>query len=78
MATERYTTARKITPGQNVRAGRGVLISCRAEGVLTLVMQDGSLLETYPFQGISLLDNIGVVSVDAATTTATATVSVVD
>ncbi|POR42563.1 hypothetical protein [Methylobacterium sp. V23] len=78
MPTEKYTTARKITPGQLVRSGRGVIMSCKVEGVVTLIMQDGSLLETYCFQGTSPLDDIGVVGVDGPSTTATVTVSVVD
>lgn len=77
MAAEPYKSARKITPGSplSVPYGRGVLVACRTEGVLTLVMQDGSLLETYVYQGTSQLDGFAVADVSAANTTAVCTVS---
>lgn len=77
MANAPYTTARKITPGALVDPGRGLIISCTGEGKIGLIMQDGSALEIYAYVGTSQLDGISVVSVNAAATTATATVSVV-
>lgn len=72
------TTARKITPGTPVDPGAGVIIACSVAGKLTLVMKDGSLLETYATLGTSELVGYAVKDINAAGTTATATVSVVN
>jgi hypothetical protein len=71
-----YRSSSPITPGTTVRAGDGVCIACSVAGFVRLLMQEGSYLDVYAQPGTAIIDNIAVIGVDAANTTATAKVAV--
>ena len=78
MADPFFFSARPITPGTPVLPGTGVVIACSVEGYVRLVMSDGTFLDTYCYPGTSELKGYAVKGVDAASTTATARVTVVN
>ena len=59
-------------------AGRRVFIACTAAGTVHLKLSGGSTLEVPVAVGPNLIDNVAVVDVVAANTTATAVVSVLN
>lgn len=75
-ANRPYSTPRLITPGTDIdRAGqRGVAINASVAGDVVLKMPGGNLTATVN-PGLSIIDNVEVIGVVIAGTTATATVS---
>lgn len=71
---ESYTSAQTIIPGQPVLPCKGILISCQAEGTVSLVMQNGTLLSLYVFPGTFQFDGISIKDVNAGGTSATVSV----
>ena len=73
----KYSSARVITPGKGgVRSGSGVGIACSADGIVMLVMVDGSLYPVRAKDGHAQIDDIEVTDVNVPGTTATAVVTV--
>lgn len=72
----KYTTARVITPGTPVSSGSGVGIACSADGIVNLVMHDGSIYPVRAKDGHGQIDDVAVKDVQVAGTTATAVVTV--
>lgn len=75
--TPPYTGARLVTPGTPVSGGRGVIATCSAAGNVRFRLSDNSTLTIPMAVGqVLMLDNVSVVDVVAAGTTATVAVSV--
>ncbi|TGD94055.1 hypothetical protein [Methylobacterium nonmethylotrophicum] len=72
------TTARPITPGTRVSSGGGFVIACDTAGYVRVIMFDGTTLDVYAGVGTAEFSGYAIVGVDAAGTTATARVTVVD
>lgn len=72
-----YAKSRTITPGTPVAEGAGVVIACSVAGIVNLIMRDGTILPIYAVVGTSALEGYAITGVQAAGTTATATVSAV-
>lgn len=71
-----YTVRRVITPNTNVAAGQGVMIACTVAGIQQLELSSGDILAVPVVIGTSWIDNIAVIDAPSASTTATATVTV--
>ena len=76
VSTAPVVTATVITPGTPVPPGRKALIACSAAGNLRVKLSGGSTIDLALQVGQSELDGYAVVDVVAASTTATATVTV--
>jgi hypothetical protein len=76
MVVASYTSAQTITPGIPVYPGHGFMVSCQAEGTLSLIMRNGTTLELYLYPGTFQFDGISVKDVNGAGTSATCHVAV--
>lgn len=65
-----------ITPGTPVTAGKRVFIACTVAGNVRLKLSNASTLDVPVNVGASMIDDVAVIDVVAANTTATAVVSV--
>lgn len=71
-----YTHNVRITPGTPVPAGTGVLVACSVAGNVGLKLKGGTTLVVPVAVGPNWIDNLAVIDVVAASTTATANVDV--
>ena len=72
-----YTSNVRITPGTPQKAsGTGVCIVCTVAGNVALLLKGGTTLTIPVAVGTSWIDNLAVIDVVAAQTTATATVDI--
>lgn len=71
-----YSHGKIITPGTPVVPGSRVLIAASVAGMVRLVLADGSFADIYAIVGTTEVPDLAVKDVNAAGTTATASITV--